>query len=59
MWCVWKERNARCFEDCETGLMNLKKLVMQTLFMWRENLHSMFECSFSEFLDRCSLFYLN
>jgi hypothetical protein len=23
MWCVWKERNERCFEDCETDLMNL------------------------------------
>jgi hypothetical protein len=39
--------------------MNLKKLVMQTLFMWREKLQSMFECSYFEFLDRCSLFSLN
>jgi hypothetical protein len=37
--------------------MNLKKLVMQTLFMWREKLQSMSECSYSEFLDKCSLFF--
>jgi hypothetical protein len=30
MWCLWKELNARSFEDCETGLLNLKKLVLQT-----------------------------
>jgi hypothetical protein len=33
MWCQYKERNARRFEDCETSLINLKKLVIQTLFM--------------------------
>jgi hypothetical protein len=35
MWCLWRERNAHSFEDCEIGLINLKKLVIQTLFMWR------------------------
>jgi hypothetical protein len=33
MWCVWRERNACSFKDCETGLSNLKKPVIQTLFM--------------------------
>jgi len=28
MWCVWREWNARSFEDCEFGLINLKKLVI-------------------------------
>jgi hypothetical protein len=59
MWCVWKELNACYFEDCETDLMNLKKLVMQMLFLWREKLQSMSECSYYELLDRCSLFSLN
>jgi hypothetical protein len=36
MWCVWRERNARCFEDCEIDLMNLKRMMLQTMFMWRE-----------------------
>jgi hypothetical protein len=38
MWYVWREWNAHSFEDCETGLINLKKLVIQTLFMWRVKL---------------------
>jgi hypothetical protein len=41
MWCVWREQNARCFEDCETDLMNLKKMMLQTLFMWREKKFSL------------------
>jgi len=37
MWYLWKEWNARSFEDCETGLIKLKKLVIQILFMWRDD----------------------
>jgi hypothetical protein len=59
MWCLWKERNAHSFKDCETGLINLKKLVIQTLFMWRVKIQSMSGCSYSNFLDMCSLFSLN
>jgi hypothetical protein len=58
MWCLWNERNTCSFEDCETGSLNFKKLVIQTLFTWRVTLHSMYDCSFSEFLDLCSLFSL-
>jgi hypothetical protein len=32
MWCIWRERNARNFEDREIGLLELKKKVIQTLF---------------------------
>jgi hypothetical protein len=59
MWCVWRERNARCFEDCETDLMHLKRMMLQTLFMWREKFQFMHECSYFDFIDRCSLFSLN
>jgi hypothetical protein len=58
MWCLWKERNAHSFEVCEIGSLNLKKLVIQTLFTWRVTLHSMSDCSFSDFLDLCFLFSL-
>jgi hypothetical protein len=59
MWCLAKERNAHSFEDCKTGLINLKKLVIQTLFMWRVMIQSIYECSYSNFLDMCSSFSLN
>jgi hypothetical protein len=32
MWCIWQERNARSFEDRESGLLELKKLVLHTMF---------------------------
>jgi hypothetical protein len=46
MWCLWNKRNAHSFEDCETDSLNLKKLVIQTLFTWRVTLHSMSDCFF-------------
>jgi hypothetical protein len=58
MWCLWKERNGRSFEDCETSLFNLKKLVLQALFTWRVMLASISDCTFADFLDLCSSFSL-
>jgi hypothetical protein len=55
MWCVWRERNARCFEDCETALLNLKRKMLHMLFMWRDRIKLMHECSYLDFLDSCSL----
>jgi hypothetical protein len=57
MWCLLKERNAHSFEDCETGLINLKKLVIQTLFMGRVKIQPMSECSYSDFLDVLSFLF--
>ena len=34
MWCIWKERNSRCFEDIERSMPNLKLLFLRTLFDW-------------------------
>ena len=48
MWCIWKERNSRCFEDNERSMPDLKLLFFKTLldwfFVWR-NQH------FSSILD--------
>jgi len=37
----------------------LKKMMLQTLFMWTEKFQFTHECSYFEFIDRCSLFSLN
>jgi hypothetical protein len=37
----------------------VKRKMLQTLFMWREKIQIMHECSYFEFIDRCSLFSLN
>ena len=33
-WCIWKERNSRCFEDNEHSMSNLKLLFFKTLLDW-------------------------
>jgi hypothetical protein len=61
MFDVVSMEGTKCtqFEDCEIGLINLKKLVIQTLFMWRVTIQSTSECSYSDFLNMCSSFSLN
>jgi hypothetical protein len=56
MWCLWRERNARSFEECELGLIELKKRKLQTLFSWRVMWHSMQASMLAEFFDLCSSF---
>jgi hypothetical protein len=33
MWCLWRERNARSFEDHESGMIELKKLALNIGFI--------------------------
>ena len=36
MWCIWKERNSRCFEDSDCSMPDLKLLFFRTLiYVWR------------------------
>ena len=30
-WCLWQERNARCFEDCEHSILDIKFFFFHTL----------------------------
>lgn len=32
MWGIWRERNARTFEECETSISNLKLSFLKTKF---------------------------
>jgi len=32
MWCIWNERKVRSFEDRETALLELKKMMLQSLY---------------------------
>ena len=34
MWCLWRERNSRCFEDIERSIPDLKLLFFITLRDW-------------------------
>ena len=33
-WCIWRERNARCFEDQERSMEELRILFFNTLLHW-------------------------
>jgi len=33
MWCLWHKRDARLFEDVETSMLELRKLLLNTLYM--------------------------
>jgi hypothetical protein len=42
MWCLWRERNARSFEDIETSVVELKRIMFNTLYTWISTHHSFF-----------------
>jgi hypothetical protein len=44
------------FEDRELGILELKKMMLQTLFSWRISWHSSQGSTLEEFLDFCASF---
>ena len=50
MWCIWSERNARCFERCEWSSLEIKSFFLHTLLAW--------SMALSHFLVFPFLFYL-
>jgi hypothetical protein len=54
MWCLWRERNARTFEDCELNIVDLKLVFYRSLYEWMRAT-GLFSCSFIEFFDLCRL----
>jgi hypothetical protein len=55
MWCLWRERNARCFEDCELPIQDLKNLVLNTLWKWAAAQGLVSGSSLLDFIDTCSI----
>jgi hypothetical protein len=55
LWCVWKERNLRCFEDLENSMENFVASFFHMLYLWTETFLSPASISFSDFLVRFSL----
>ena len=55
MWCIWRERNNRHFEDLERLVADLKLFFLKTLLDWVTVFGF---CSFSSvhgFMDFCTL----
>ena len=55
MWCLWRERNARCFEDCEMPIQDLKNFVLNTLWKWAAAQGLVSGSSLLDFIDTCSV----
>ena len=51
MWCLWRERNSRYFEDIERSIPDLKPFFFKTLLDWLFALQKQSFPSFIDFLD--------
>ena len=54
MWCIWKERNSRCFEDNERSMLDLKFLFFRTLLDWFSVWRNQHFSSILDLLDLCN-----
>jgi hypothetical protein len=48
-WCVWKERNNRCFEDLERSLEDILASFFRTLYLWTMTFVLPLSLSFGDF----------
>uniref|UniRef100_A0A2N9I8S1 Reverse transcriptase domain-containing protein n=1 Tax=Fagus sylvatica TaxID=28930 RepID=A0A2N9I8S1_FAGSY len=55
MWVLWCERNLRVFEGQERTVLELKLVLLRTLFDWLHCSSSYSPSYFEEFLDSCTL----
>ena len=53
MWCLWRERNAHHFEDCERSIVDLKMLFFQTLYEWVFSLGLFSINSIMDLIEHC------
>jgi hypothetical protein len=53
MWGLWRENNARHFEDVEMPLLELRRNMLNTLFIWVLAHHSPSRVTFAEFSISC------
>jgi hypothetical protein len=54
MWCIWRERNARCFDDTARSFEDLKHYFLFTLYTWTAGWLAPTVISFPDFLSRFS-----
>jgi hypothetical protein len=55
LWCIWRERNARLFEDVETSMVELRKRLLNTLYIWIASHHSLNVFTYVDFLKLFSV----
>jgi len=55
MWCIWRERNVRHFEDIETLMVELRKRLLNMLYIWIASHHSLNVFTYAGFLNLFSV----
>jgi hypothetical protein len=58
MWTIWREMNARCFEDKEMAMAELSNGFIQLLFFWAGVLNIPQVSNMQQFVELCSSFSL-
>jgi hypothetical protein len=54
MWCIWRERNARCFEDTTRSFEGILHCFLFTLYAWAAGWLDPLVISFQDFLSHFS-----
>jgi len=56
MWCLWPERNAKSFENHDSGLLEIKNMMLQSQYTWKVVWNSVHVANFFGFLELCFSF---
>jgi hypothetical protein len=59
MWCILREGNSRSFKDRETVMLELKKILFQSLYIWIVAFNSLPISNFSKFLEFVLFLYIS
>jgi hypothetical protein len=54
MWCLWRERNARIFEDCELSVVEIKLQFYRSLLDWMSVTGLFRLANMLDLIDNCS-----
>ena len=54
MWCIWQERNARCFEVSERSILEIKSL-LHSLLDWSTAFYSLPYSFLLDLIEFCNL----
>jgi hypothetical protein len=50
LWCIWREWNVRLFEDVGTSMVELRKRLLNTLYIWIASHYSLNVFTYVDFL---------
>ena len=55
VWCLWRERNSRCFEDSERSIPDLKLFFFRIFLDWLSAFWNQSLSSIFDFIDPCKI----